>query len=161
MTLPDICQSLVEVRSRDDVAEAVIRYLAAHFRRAALFMVVGGQITGWRSTREGRPIPGFDAFQLPAAEPSVLKTVIDSQSYLLGPIPPSGANLALTSHLGKPVPASALLLPLVLMGRVVALMYVDDPERNLAEYLPDLQALTTKARLAFELLILHNHILRI
>jgi len=160
VTLPEIGQTLVEVRSRDDVAEALIRYLAAHFRRAALFMVVGGQITGWRSAREGRPIPGFDAFQLPTAEPSVLKTVVDSQSYLLGPIPSSGANLALTSHLGKPVPGSALLLPLVLMGRVVALMYVDDPERNLAEYLPDLQALAAKARLAFELLILHNKILR-
>ena len=161
VTLQDICQSLVEVRSRDDVAEAVIRYLATRFHRAALFMVVGGQITGWRSAKAGQPIAGFDAFQLPASEPSVLKTAIDSRSYFLGPIPGSGANLALTSHLGKPAPASALLLPLVLMGRVVALFYVDDPDRSLAEHLPELQTLATRALLAFELLILHNKILRV
>lgn len=160
VTLQDTCASLVEVRSRDDVAETVIRFLAAHFQRAALFMVVGGQITGWRSAKAGQPIPGFEAFQLPVSEPSVLKTAIDSQSYFLGPIPGSGANLALTSHLGKPAPASALMLPLVLMGRVVALIYVDDPDRSPTEHLPELQALASRALLAFELLILHNKILR-
>ncbi len=151
---------LVAVRDRDDVADALIRYLAANYYRAALFMVIGGQITGWRSARDGEPLAGFEAFQLPASEPSVLKTAIDSQSYFLGPLPKSGANLALTSHLGKPDPTTILLLPLVLMGRVVGLIYIDDPETNLAEHLPDLQMLATKGLMAFELLILHNKILR-
>ena len=160
VSLEDTSLQLVEVRDRDDVADALIRYLAANYYRAALFMVVGGQITGWRSARDGEPIAGFDAFQLPASEPSVLKTTIDNQSYFLGPLPKSGANLALISHLGKPDPTTILLLPLALMGRVVGLIYIDDPETNLAEHLPDLQMLATKGLMAFELLILHNKILR-
>ncbi len=160
VSLEETSLQLVEVRDRDDVADAIIRYLLTHYQRAALFMVVGGQITGWRSARDGEPIAGFDAFQLPATEPSVLKTAIDNQSYFLGPVPKSGANLALTSHLGQPVPTTVLLLPLVLMGRVVGLIYIDDPETNLAEHLPDLQVLATKGLMAFELLILHNKILR-
>jgi len=160
VSLEETVQSLVEVRGRDDVADTVIRHLGARYARAALFMVVGGQVTGWRSARNGQPIAGFDGLQLPVTEPSVLKTAIDSQSYFLGPIPSNGANLALISHLGKPAPTAALLLPLTMLGRVVGLLYVDDAGINLSEALTDLQLLSSKALMALELLILHNKILR-
>ncbi len=160
VSLAETSRALVAVRNRDDVADAVIRHLGVRFKRAVLFMVVGGQITGWRSARNGQPIVGLDESQLPVSEPSVLKTAIDSQSYFLGPIPATGANLALISLLGKPAPATVLILPLVMMGRVVGLIYLDDPDIALAEVLPDLHFLASKILLAFELLILHNKILR-
>jgi hypothetical protein len=160
VSLAETSRAFVEARNRDDVADAAIRYLAAHYKRTAIFMVVGGQISGWRSARNGKPIAGFDEFQLPVSEPSVLKTVIESQSYFLGPVPSSGANLALASHLGKPAPTTVLLIPLVMMGRVVGLIYLDDPDVNLSEILSDLQFLSSKILMAFELLILHNKILR-
>lgn len=160
VSLAATSRALVEVRNRDDVADAAIRYLGAHFNRAVLFMVVGGQISGWRSVRNGQPIPGLDESQLPVSEPTILKTVIDNKSYFLGPVPATGANLALISQLGKPAPTTALILPLVMMGRVVGLIYLDDPEMTLAEVLSDLQLLSSKILMAFELLILHNKILR-
>ena len=123
-------------------------------------MVVGGQITGWRSARNGQPISGLDESQLPVTEPTILKTVIDNQSFFLGPVPAQGANLALISLLGKPAPTTILILPLVMLGRVVGLICVDDPDVVLAEALAELQFLASKILMAFELLILHNKILR-
>lgn len=160
VTLESTARALVKITDRNDVADAVIAYLGAHYARAALFMVVAGQVTGWRSVKQGRPIPGFEQFQLPLSEPSVLKTAVESNSFFLGPIPQSGANLALTTFLGKPAPTSALLLPMSMSGRVVGLIYLDDPKADLSAAVIDIQKLSGKALMAFEILILHNKILR-
>jgi hypothetical protein len=161
ITLATTVQALVKATNRDNVADAVIAYLAAHYARAVLFMVVAGQVTGWRSTRDGQPIPGFDQFQLPLSEPSILKTAVESKSFFLGPVPQSGTNLALTTVLGKPAPKTALLIPMSMLGRVVGLVYVDDATKDLSQAVVDVQQLTSKALMAFELLILQNKILRL
>ena len=160
VTLQSTAEALVRIADRNDVADAIIRYLGANYARAALFMVVAGQVTGWRSAKAGAPIPGFDQLQLPLSEPSVLKTAVDSKSYFLGPVQQSGANLALTTFLGKPVPTTALLIPMSMLGRVVGLIYVDDPGKDLSQAVVDVQQLASKALMAFEILILHNKILR-
>ncbi len=161
VTLATTAAALVAVNNRDDVADALIHYLGAHFARAALFMVVAGQVTGWRSARDGQAIPGFDQFQIPLTEPSVLKTAVESKSFFLGPVSQSGANLALTTVLGKPAPTTAMMLPLSMLGRVVGLIYVDDHAADLSQKVGELQQLASKALMAFELLILHNKILRV
>jgi len=161
ITLATTAQALVNITDRNDVADAVIAYLGANYARAALFMVVAGQVTGWRSAKDGQPIPGFDQFQLPLSEPSVLKTAVESNSFFLGPVPQSGANLALTSFLGRPAPKAALLIPLSMLGRVVGLIYVDDASVDLSQAVIDVQKLTSKALMAFEILILHSKILRL
>jgi len=48
---------------------------------------------------------------------------------------------------------------LQMMGRVVAILYADGEGINLGERLPDLQKLTAKAAMAFEILVLKNKIL--
>ena len=161
ITLTTTAQALVKITDRNDVADAVIKYLGANYARAALFMVVAGQVTGWRSAKNDQPIPGFDQFQLPLSEPSVLKTAVDSNSFFLGPVPQSGANLALTTFLSKPAPETALLLPMSILGRVVGLIYVDDASADLSQAVVDVQLLASKALMAFEILILHSKILRV
>ncbi len=160
ITLESTAKALVKITDRNEVADAIINFLGAHYARSALFMVVAGQVTGWRSDKGGEPLPGFEQFQLPLSEPSVLKTAVESNSYFIGPVPASGANLALTTFLGKPAPKSALLMPMSMLGRVVGLIYVDDPQADLSQAVIDVQRLANKALMAFELLILHNKILR-
>ena len=160
ITLESACRALVKISDRNDVADAIIAYLGANYARAALFMVVAGQVTGWRSAKGRQPIPGFDQLQLPLAEPSVLKTAVESNSYFIGPVQQSGANLALTTVLGKPAPTTALLIPMSMLGRVVGLIYVDDPDTDLSKAVVDVQKLASKALMAFEILILQNKILR-
>jgi hypothetical protein len=160
VTLVDTTRRLVAASNRDDVADALITYLGSHYARAVLFMVVAGQVTGWRAMKYRQPIPAIDQFQLPLSEASVLKTAVESNSFFLGPVPQSGADLTLTTLLGKPAPTTAVLLPLSMLGRVVGLIYVDDPVVNLPEAVADLQKLVGKALLSFELLILKSRILR-
>lgn len=160
ITLETTAEALIEARDRNDVADALIKYLGAHYTRAALFMVVAGMVTGWRLVKNGQLAAGFEEFQLPLNEPSVLKTAVDSQSYFLGPVAASGANLALTTSLGKPAPKTAILLPMTMLGRVVGLIYVDDAELNLADEVATLQQLSAKALMTFEILILQNKIRR-
>jgi len=160
ITLETTAQALINTTNRDEVADVIIAHLGAHYTRAALFMVAAGQVTGWRSVKEGQAIHGFEQFQLPLSEPSVLKTVVESNSYFLGPITQSGANLALTTFLGKPAPKTTLLLPMRMLGRVVGLIYVDDASTDLSQAVIDVQKLASEALKAFEILILHNKILR-
>jgi hypothetical protein len=59
---------------------------------------------------------------------------------------------------GNP-PSSALLLPLMLMGRVVAVVYVEGGLTPLSSRIAHLQKIVGKASMAFEILILKNKIL--
>lgn len=160
ISLEDLARRLVAATNRDDVADALIDYLGSHYARAALFMVVAGQVTGWRAVKNRQPLAAIDHFQLPLSEASVLKTAVTGNSFFLGPVPQQGANLALTTLLGRPAPVAAVLLPLSMLGRVVGLVYVDDPAADMAAAVVPIQQAAAKALLAFELLILQSKILR-
>jgi hypothetical protein len=61
--------------------------------------------------------------------------------------------------LGGDPPSNQLLAPLLMMGRVVAILYVDGSSRQLDESIPEVQKLLSKASMAFEILILKSKIL--
>ena len=105
------------------------------------------------------PIPDIENLQIPLDEPSVLKVVNDGRSFYLGPIPDTTGNARMLAGIGGGTPSSALLLPLTIMGRVVAVVYVDGGKEPVANRLTDLQKLVSKAGIAFEILILKNKIL--
>ncbi|MDO9080123.1 MAG: hypothetical protein Q7U44_04930, partial [Desulfuromonadales bacterium] len=94
----------------------------------------------------------------PLDEPSILKTVAETSSFLLGPIPRTPFNSMFLQEIGGRVPQTALLVPLLMMGRVVGIIYVDGKGEELAEKLFELQKITIKAAMAFEILVLKNKI---
>jgi len=63
------------------------------------------------------------------------------------------------SVMGGDAPTSALLVPLMLMGRVVSIVYVEGGKAPLANRLAEMQKLVGKTSMAFEILILKNKIL--
>ena len=158
-TLQNTARQLAAVQHQDDVAEALIFHLGARYSRAALFKVTGEQAVGWRSSHRGQPLPGFLEARLPLTATSVLQDVVAHQGCFTGPIPADLANRPLLHLLGPPAPAAALLLPLSMRNRVVAMIYVDDPQINPSQVRGDIQQLAVKALLAFEMLILKNKIL--
>ncbi|MEJ2469748.1 MAG: hypothetical protein P8Y91_03955 [Desulfuromonadales bacterium] len=160
VSLETTAQAFVSSRDRNDIADAMIAYLGARYRRAALFMVVADQISGWRSVRDGMPIADFEQFHLSLTEPSVLQEAVDSNRPFLGPVPRSDANQSLLACLGQPVPEAVMLIPMSIQGRVVGLVYLDDAGIDLSQAVDDVQQLTRKALMAFEMLILRNKILR-
>jgi len=150
---------LVEAQDRDDIFNAVLGSLAREFPRCAVFLVRGKLALGWKCALTGEVTPGFDQLQIPLDEPSVLKTVADGKSFYLGPIPRSPFNSMMLQEMGGALPDTALLVPLLMMGRVVGILYVDGQGIDLGERLFDLQKLTAKAAMAFEILVLKNKIL--
>lgn len=149
---------MAEARDRDAIADALAAYVSQEFERVALFMVKGKAAAGWKGIARKKAIPGFENFHLPLDEPSALKIVADTKNFYLGPILDTPGNKKTLAALGGGVPDTALLIPLMMMGRVVTIFYVDggkDPGKSLF----DLQKLVGKAALAFEILILKNKIL--
>jgi len=76
-----------------------------------------------------------------------------------GPIAASPANDEILSALAVHDLAAVLTLPIVLMNRVVAILYLGNRIDMQTHRLIELQRLAVKAALSFEVLILRNKIL--
>ena len=158
-TLEETLRRLTEAEDRDVIAEIIVDYTAQMFDRAALFLLKGGMATGWVAKVEKKPVTKFDLLELPLSEPSVLKVVSESKTFYLGPLPATHYNGRIVSALGGGNPVNNLLVPLVMMGRVVAILYVSGGTLQMSEQVPEMQRLMVKTSLAFEILILKNKIM--
>jgi hypothetical protein len=149
---------LADARDRDDVLDSIASYLSHEYARVALFLVRGNVAHGWKASVDQQDLPEFKLAQFPLDEPSILKSVAETSSFLLGPIPRTPFNSMFLQEIGGRVPQTALLVPLLMMGRVVGIIYVDGTGDELAEKLFELQKITIKAAMAFEILVLKNKI---
>ncbi|MDH3975798.1 MAG: general secretion pathway protein GspE [Deltaproteobacteria bacterium] len=158
-SIDDLSRALAEPADREVIADVLIKYLSAEFYRAALFMVRGNNIIGWRAAKSKDLIPNFEALQLSAQEPSVLKTVSEGKSFYLGPITKTGVNLQMINALGGGTPTATLLVPVVIMGKVVNIIYVEGGAKELGDTVVEIQRLANKASMSFEILIFKNKIM--
>jgi len=154
-----LAEGLTEAKDREEIAELLVSHLSLEFSRVALFMIKGTVAEGWKGMRNKRPIAGIKDLQISLGSPSVLKVVTEGKSFYLGAIPDSTGNSLMISEMGGDTPSSALLVPMMLMGRVVSIVYVEGGKEPLANRLADLQKLVGKVSMAFEILILKNKIL--
>lgn len=159
-TVGEFSRRLAYVEDREEIAAAVLESLSQEFGRAALFIVRGDNASGWRAFQDGGDIVDFEKVHIPFARPSVLKTVAEGKSFYLGPLTTSPLNQRILAALGGgDAPASALVMPVVVLGRVVDILYLEGGEGDLADSLPEVQRLLNKAALAFEILICRDKIL--
>jgi hypothetical protein len=156
-----VSKALAKADDREEIAEIIIGYLGQEFERGALFQVRGGMVTGWKAIYRQQEVTDFPRFSVPLNQPSVLKTVAQGAVFHLGPIPETPFNHIMLEWLGGGRPDTAVLLPLLIMGRVVNILYAEGKERELGERFVELQKLLTKAVLAFEILIFRDKILMI
>ena len=159
LTMESLAEALAETKDREEIADMLVVYLCQEFKRVVLFMVKGTVACGWRGFRDCMPITGIENLRIPLNVPSVLKVVADGKSFYLGAIPDTPDNAGLLAGIGGDAPSSVLLIPLMLMGRVIAIVYLDGGKEPVADRLGDLQKLVGKAAIAFEILILKNKIL--
>ncbi|MDF1579653.1 MAG: hypothetical protein P1P74_02615 [Desulfuromonadales bacterium] len=157
-TFEKVSELLAMAEDREEIAELMIGYLANRYDRCALFLIRGGQANGWRAMFAREEVAAFTELEIPLDEPSVLKTVAETRSFYLGQIGRSPFNSMIFQALGGQLPDSALLVPLVMMGRVVSVAYVDSKGVDLSQQVADLQQITNKASMAFEILVLKNKI---
>jgi Type II secretion system (T2SS), protein E, N-terminal domain len=159
VTIESLSEALAESKDREKIADMLVAYLGQEFNRVVLFMVKGTVICGWRALRGNKEIPGIENLQISLDVPSVLKVVADGKSFYLGAIPDTPDNAGLLAGIGGDAPDSVLLIPMMLMGRVIAIVYLDGGKEPVANRLADLQKIVGKAAIAFEILILKNKIL--
>lgn len=154
-----LAEGLAESKDREEIADLLVSHLAGEFSRIALFMIKGTVVEGWRGIRNSKEIAGIRDLQISLGAPSVVKMVTDGKSLYLGAITDTPENARLIAGIGGEAPSSALLIPMMLMGRVVAIVYVEGGKVPLSERLAELQKLVGKVAMAFEILILKNKIL--
>lgn len=157
--ITDISRALSRVEDREEIATLLTEYLGKRFSCAALFIVRGDVASGWKAYHDGREIEGFEMVHIPFTRASVLKTVTEGKSYYLGPLADTPLNARLVEGLSGKAPASALILPLVVAGRVVDILYLEREGKDLSSHVVDVQKLLVKAAYAFELLICREKIL--
>ncbi len=157
-TIDSLADEIAEAHDREVIADLLMQYVAQEFNRGALFLVRENTITGWRAVQKNKPVAGFENFHIPLDEQSVLKIVAEGSTFYLGPIPNTANNNTMLRMMGGGKPAIALMVPLMIIGRVVSILYVDGRGKDLREKVVDLQKLINKAAMAFEILILKNKI---
>jgi hypothetical protein len=159
LTLDNVAERLANAADRDAIAEAIINYTSQWFPCSALFLIRGTSAIGWKGLRDGNELAGFDELDVPLDTPSVLQYVMENKQFFLGPVTDSPVNDRLVAGLGGVRPESSLILPIMLLKRTVALLYLDGPSDRLTPRLLELQRLLGKTALAFEILLLRNKIL--
>jgi len=156
----DPYQVLASPGDREQVADAVVGAATRELARAALFMVKGPVLTGWRAAGQGLSDRMVTPLRISLAEPTLFKEVVEDKSTYKGPVLALPQNQALLSSLGGAVPLDAVAFPLVIKGKVVGALYCDNGEGKMVTgNLERLGALMVKASMSLEILILKTKIL--
>jgi hypothetical protein len=158
-TVDRLSRALAEATDREAIADALIGYCQQEMPVAAIFIVRGNNAVGWRASVHGTPVADFQRISISLSESSVLSLALEGKCPYLGPAAASPANAEILSALAVHDLPTVLTLPVVLMNRVVAILYLGNGIDMLTQRLIELQRLAVKAALSFEILILRNKIL--
>lgn len=143
------------LRDAPELSQVLLQRLSEFFPRGLTLIVRGGELLSEKGVgftpgaeRKPAPLPRFTV--LPAPE-GTLRQVLASGRPFCGPLADPALEETLRERLGAPRDPSALLLPIVSRGRVIAVIYGDfgDGEAR-AVPLDYLQVLAAQAGLVLE-----------
>ena len=124
LSFADAVSWLGRVSDRDDIARVVLRAARGHFARAALLTVYPHAFVGWQGVGEG--FEDIASVSIPREAQSVFSLVADSRAHYLGPLQRFTAHGGWVKATGKRIPRSLLVLPILVRGRTVSLLVVDN-----------------------------------
>lgn len=154
--ITDMCAELAGATTRDAIGEALMEYLRRRYFRAALFLPKEPNLSGWLAAAAEGYLENFDEVKIEMAQPSSFLQVMESKNFCMGQLLSATDLKAASAIGGKDQPA--VLLPIVLMNRVVAILCVVDTLEGLTRGLGELQKIAVKSAMAFEILIMRNKI---
>ncbi|MBW2704093.1 MAG: hypothetical protein JRF33_25015, partial [Deltaproteobacteria bacterium] len=130
---------------RHAIARGVLRYARSTFSRCMIFTVhrakpgdpASGAFAPQRAVALGWDALGgeidrwsFRSLMVPLDGPSVFKTVVDNRAHYLGGLQKTKINIEFLRVMGKRVPLSAFVMPVLARGRVVNVFYADNGHRQ-------------------------------
>lgn len=111
--------------SLDDIGRAVLLHVAPLFQRALLFKVTPEGVAGWLGQGAGVQADRLARFRAAFDLPSVFLNLRQGARLHLGPLAPMPVHLELAKLWGGKPPATAVLAPIHVRGRLVAVLYGD------------------------------------
>lgn len=117
---------LIGVTDRDEIARVVLRYAIGRFARACLLTVHPTGFAGWEGAGPDCSTSVVRRFQLRASEESVFSLVVGSRAHYIGPLQRHKAHGPWVKLLGRQLPLSVAVFPVLVRGRVVNLLYGDN-----------------------------------
>ncbi|RKH17793.1 general secretion pathway protein GspE [Corallococcus sp. CA041A] len=126
LTFPEAQAELARSSDREDVARTVLRFAMGKWRRCLLLSVQGNLVTGWHGMGQGVSDEGVRRIGVPLRDQSTFRLVRDLRSHYVGPVKRDAAMGMFYRLLGGGFPTTAVILPLLVRGKVVHLLYVDN-----------------------------------
>jgi hypothetical protein len=125
-------KALEGVTDRDSIAHIVLRASRSKAARALLLQVQGGVALGWDGLGEGLENGAARTVAIPLAAESAFSLVVRTRSHYMGPLQKTPLNIRFLATLGKKVPLSSLLFPILHKGRVSYMLYLDNGHKQQA-----------------------------
>lgn len=156
----DLVEALAHLAAqgnRDGISRVSVSYARRFLPFSAMFGVRQGSAVGWARVGhcEGAQ---FDHRPLDVPPDSVLEQVLDSPSPLVCRPPITDGNSTLFGWLGRRRPQTAVLIPISVARRTVAVLYGDGGVRKRGiDELSDLVAFGARVGSAFETLLRQRH----
>jgi hypothetical protein len=119
-------QALAGVTDRDEIAHLVLRASRSRAARALLLQVQGAVAVGWDGLGEGLENGAAKGVAMPLASESAFSLVVKTRSHYLGPLQKTPSNIRFLAAIGKKVPKSSLIFPILHKGRVSHMLYLDN-----------------------------------
>jgi hypothetical protein len=139
------------VRSRDEVTDLILDFLADGFVRVIMFLHVKGEIRGHDARGEDLMLDAVRQIRIPATGPSVFASTIERRSPYLGPMRTDTAiDTAFDAALGG-VEGNVLVLPILLRDKVPIVVFAATAQHPVDPQ--TVKDLTEQASAAFERLI--------
>ncbi len=122
---PELEAQLEAAASLDDIGRAVLLHVAPLFQRALLFKVTPEGVAGWLGQGAGVQADRLARFRAAFDLPSVFLNLRQGARLHLGPLAPMPIHLEMAKLWGGKLPATAVLAPIHVRGRLVAVLYGD------------------------------------
>ncbi|MBF5044218.1 general secretion pathway protein GspE [Aggregicoccus sp. 17bor-14] len=126
LTFAQAQAELARSSDREDVAATVLRFALGKWKRSLLLSVQGDLVTGWHGLGQGVRDAAVRRIGIALRNPSTFKLVRDTRSHFVGPVRADAAAAVFYKLLGAGAPTTAVMLPLLVRGKVVHILYVDD-----------------------------------
>jgi hypothetical protein len=132
LTFAEAQAQLTQSSDREDVATTVLRYAVGKWRRCLLLSVQGSLVTGWHGMGRGVRDAAVRRIGVALREGNTFRLVRDTRSHYVGPVKRDTAMNVFYRLLGAdkrpepPFPKTSVILPLLVRGKVVHLLYLDN-----------------------------------
>ncbi|MBW2701885.1 MAG: hypothetical protein JRF33_13805 [Deltaproteobacteria bacterium] len=147
-------QLCLSALGRDSLVDVILRYSRQFMPFVGLFVLHDEHIQGWDGVGADDVEHRIRRVRLPMDSPSVLRTVVQTQAYYLGTMPSSKLDDELLQMLGRARPRNVLIVPILVQGRMVGLLFGDAGRRSIrGRRIADLLVFVSGLSSAFEVLI--------